>query len=148
MVSSKLVLYTRDRLQPKPLNDLHRSTSRRFEFATSIPSTTIPSLIPEVHLSVLPYLSLPAHLLRARALELQQDKGVFGMTFHPAADADKEELKLEAVEADGLIGINNTVSPALSSPIPLNSEFPLPDVDLTRRVLVLTFPITGTTRTS
>lgn len=30
------------------------------------------------------------------------------MTFHPASDADQEELKLEAVEADGLIGINNT----------------------------------------
>lgn len=30
------------------------------------------------------------------------------MTFHPASDADKEELNLETVEADGLIGINNT----------------------------------------
>lgn len=80
----------------------------RFKFATSISSTPIPSLILQAHLSVLPYLSLPAHLLRTRVLELQQDKGVFGMTFHPASDADKEELNLEAVEADGLIGINNT----------------------------------------
>lgn len=35
--------------------------------------------------------------------------GVFGMTFHPDGRAE-EELggKIEAIEADGLIGINNT----------------------------------------
>ena len=68
----------------------------------------MPSLIPEAHLSILPYLSLPASLLRSRALELQQDKGVFGMSFHPRSDAQVEAGHLEAIEADGLIGINNT----------------------------------------
>jgi hypothetical protein len=62
------------------------------------------------------------------------------MTFHPASDADKEELKLEAVEADGLIGINNTdfmvsyMSPRWSVPRPFLPQynFIAPYVELTR----------------
>lgn len=58
------------------------------------------------------------------------------MTFHPASDADKELLKLEAVEADGSIGINNTdfmvsyMSPRWSVSFALSSAITLPSKSL------------------
>lgn len=78
------------------------------------------------------------------------------MTFHPASDADKELLKLEAVEADGLIGINNTdfmvsyMSPrwSVSRPFFPQYDFITPCVELTRRIRFMSFLITGTTPTS
>jgi beta-1,2-xylosyltransferase len=90
------------------ISDDNILTGARYEFARSIGSTSVPSLIPEAHLSVLPYLALPADVLRHRAVELQQDMGVFGMTFHPDGRAEELGGKIEAIEADGLIGINNT----------------------------------------
>lgn len=81
----------------------------RFEFATSIQSTRVPSLLPEAHLSILPYLSLPAHLLRSRALDLQKDDEFFGMVFYPdVVQPDGADNVLEGTDANGLVGINRT----------------------------------------
>lgn len=68
----------------------------RYAFAVLHNSTSAPSLIPFTHTSVLPYLSLPPWLLEQRAIEQQEERGIFGMTLHP-----------EESEAIDQIGISN-----------------------------------------
>jgi hypothetical protein len=80
----------------------------RYRFAKSVNAVQAPSLIPEAHLSVLPYLALPPHLLRSRSLELQNETAIFGMTFYPDGLVEGQEQDGEDVVADRLIGITNT----------------------------------------
>ncbi len=100
----------RDGTRLTPLSFVSQSSSvlPRYKFATSVNAVRTPSLIPEAHLSVLPYLALPPHLLRSRAVELQDETAIFGMTFYPNGLAEGQEREDEEMVADGLIGIRNT----------------------------------------
>lgn len=71
----------------------------RYKFAVEHDSTSVPSLIPFTHTSVLPYLSLPPKLLQQRAIELQEERAIFGMTFYPEAE-DVSELVVNSNEDD------------------------------------------------
>lgn len=72
---------------------------------------------------------------------------MFGMSFHPQSDANVEEGGLEAIEADGLIGINNTdfmvsyMSPRWSVP-PFTLVFVMVHAEWSVNV------VTGTTQSS
>jgi hypothetical protein len=79
----------------------------RYEYAKSVSSTTLPSQIPEAHLSVLPFLSLPPQILRQRSKALVRDRGVFGMTIFPRGEGsdipkDKEIDGEGKLEVDGV----------------------------------------------
>lgn len=60
--------------------------SHRYELATELSATRVPSLIPLAHDSVLPFLSMPPHILRSRAHEKVGTLGMMGFNFHPEAD--------------------------------------------------------------
>jgi hypothetical protein len=60
--------------------------SNRYELATELNATRVPSLIPLAHESVLPFLSMPPHILRSRAYEKVGTLGMMGFRFHPEAE--------------------------------------------------------------
>jgi hypothetical protein len=74
----------------------------RHEFTLSINGTTAPSLIPFAHDSVLPYLAMPPELLQERVPTLQDERGVFGMTFFPDKEGYKE--RIEYKNEDDVVG--------------------------------------------
>ena len=76
--------------------------SHRHEFTLSINGTTSPSLIPYAHDSVLPYLAMPPQLLQQRVPPLQDERGVFGMTFFPDKEGYKE--RIEYKNEDDVVG--------------------------------------------
>lgn len=86
----------------QPILQISQLTIPRHAFALSVNATTAPSLIPFAHDSVLPYLSLPPQLLQERAIPLQEDRGVFGMTFYP--DREDPTKRIEYGNEDDVVG--------------------------------------------
>jgi beta-1,2-xylosyltransferase len=73
----------------------------RFEFAVAHNS-----LIPFAHTSVLPYLSMPPRLLEERAISLQDERGIFGMTLHP-----EEAMKIDQIGISNEDDVTGYMSP-------------------------------------
>jgi hypothetical protein len=60
--------------------------SHRYDLATELNATRVPSLIPLAHESVLPFLSMPPRILRSRAHEKVGTLGMMGFRFIPETE--------------------------------------------------------------
>jgi hypothetical protein len=65
----------------------------------SLNSTAAPSLIPLAHESVQPFLAMPPHMLRARALESIPIYGMMAFEFHPEAEEKEERVQMLGLDA-------------------------------------------------
>jgi hypothetical protein len=65
----------------------------RYNLASSLNATSIPSLIPLAHDSVLPLLAMPPRLLRQRAKEKIDVLGMMALEFHPDEEA-RERVRM------------------------------------------------------
>jgi hypothetical protein len=60
----------------------------RYELALSLDVPAVPSLYTLAVTSVLPFLSLPPHLLRERAKDVVEERGIFGFEYRPESETN------------------------------------------------------------